>query len=207
MLAFEKVFINDQQEYNGGYNCADHIGKRLCIKGCGSLKKSRQSNGSYDVQGLSENGQGKSCLGTFQGGQRVHKYILEAQRNHHHGKDPDSPYRKVNILRIGSEKQYKDFWEELGQDEHACCKAKHQLQNGTDRFFYPFGCLSAVIVTDYCLGTAADADHRSGDHQHITLDNGGAGDQHISLLRTAVFLKDGIHNDKENAVGCQDQER
>ena len=67
------MFINDQKENNGGYDCADHIGKRLCIKGCGSLEKGRKGNSTYYVQRFSKYGQSKCCLLYTSGLKRISK--------------------------------------------------------------------------------------------------------------------------------------
>ena len=73
--------------------------------------------------------------------------------------------------------------------------------------FDPLSLTGAVIITDDRLGSAADTDHGRCYQQHIALYNGSAGDQHISLFRSSVFLKNRVHDNQKNAVCCQNQKR
>ena len=63
-----------------------------------------------------------------------------------------------------------------------------------------------VIITEDRLCASADTDHRRSDQKQITLCDGSAGDQHIPLGGTAVFLKNGIHKDQDKTVRCKDHE-
>ena len=198
----------DDQKINGGGHCgADNVCQRLGVEGRLGGEQHRQHHAACGVQPLPEHREHKGFLGLCHGGETVHKHILKTQGNNHQGDNVDGPDGEPGGFPVGGEQPHKKARHQPGKKKHGGGKQAHELENERFRLTNPVSPVGTVVEAQNGLGAAADAQHGSGNHQQIALGNGGAGDEHIPLLRPAVGLQGRIHENENQRVGGQNHER
>ena len=93
----------------------------------------------------------------------------------------------------------------MGDQEHHCGKYQAQRRDMNLRLLDSFRPSRTVIIAQDGLCPAGNPAKRHGNHQHKALNNGHAGQQHISLLRSAVLLNHRIQRNDQDVVKCNDQ--
>ena len=95
----------------------------------------------------------------------------------------------------------------MGDQDHDRGNHKPQNRDMNLRFLDSFRSSRAVIIAQDRLGPAGNPAKRHGNHQHEALNDRHTGQQHISLLRSAVLLNHSIQCDDQNIVKRDDQKR
>ena len=71
-------------------------------------------------------------------------------------------------------------------------KPMHKKQDAKYNFADALNLSGTHVEADEGLGASGDAEHRRGDEQHVALYDGCAGDESVSVFRTAKMLQDCI---------------
>ena len=189
-----------QKKDYGGNGRSSKIRNGLGIEDrSGFVSEKGQDKNQHYIESFPEKGKRQGCFGPLHSCEAVYQYILKTQRYDGKGEHTDGPYGKAGNLLIGGKQADKMHRKKTGHEKHKSCKAKTQKQAVFLGIPYPprIGC--SVVKTDESLGTAADSQHGRGDEQHVALDNGGSGDEKISLA-AAVLLQHRIGGDEKHII-------